>query len=227
MPIVTGPGGIPSLTAEHVAGAVGMMFEGKRHFAADVLLQLHWRAAASSRADFDRMLIGMISKECQARRQAWAEAKASHDEAIANYEDAQHHTERQYSSLNALANRARDLKARTFPDQPAMWPRIRDAVLAELSNPNHCQDCDGRGIVLGKSGIQDCLQCEGRGLVPVSDSQRARWLKRDESTYRDAWRGMYEWLYGVVSAAELAGVRELRNRLFGSNDRFDQAKQCA
>jgi hypothetical protein len=63
-----------------------------------------------------------------------------------------------------------------------------------------------------------CSDCEGRGLVPVSDSQRARAIKRDESTYREVWRPIYEWLYRILAAAELAGCQELRKRLFGQRE---------
>lgn len=217
MPLQSGPGGIPGMTAEDVAGAVGLMFDGKPHFAREVLLQVHWRAAAGPRREFEQLLLGMIRKETLKRMIDYGTAKVAHDEALANYEDSTHHTDRQFTALNALANRARALKSFRFPDQPSMWPRLRDACLAELSHPNHCQACDGRGSVWA-SVVTDCTACDGKGLVPVSDRQRAQWLKRDESSYRETWRVMYEWLFSVLSAAELAGVREFRARLFGRRD---------
>jgi len=212
MPMQVGPGGIPGLTAEDVAGAVGMLTPG---LPTRVLIYLHWRESCDRR-EFERLILGIIKREALARLIEHGTLKLAHDEALANYEDSTHHTERQHAALHSLADQVRAAKARRFPDQPAMWPRLRDAVLAELAAPNHCPECGGRGECPDDAGVPRlCVSCEGRGLVPVSDRQRARWLHRDESSYRESWVVLYEWLYRVLGAAELQAVQEFRQRLFG------------
>ncbi|MFH7416657.1 hypothetical protein, partial [Pseudomonas syringae group genomosp. 7] len=47
-----------------------------------------------------------------------------------------------------------------------------------------------------------CKVCGGSGLGPVSDRRRAAAIGRDESTYRERWRGVYEWLLDRMSEAE-------------------------
>lgn len=47
-----------------------------------------------------------------------------------------------------------------------------------------------------------CKGCSGYGTVPVSVRRRASALGRDESTYRERWRAVYEWMLQKCSEAE-------------------------
>lgn len=47
-----------------------------------------------------------------------------------------------------------------------------------------------------------CKVCGGSRLGAVSDRRRAAALGRDESSYRERWRGVYEWMLQRFSEAE-------------------------
>lgn len=75
------------------------------------------------------------------------------------------------------------------------------------SNQRDCQAAalcglrgEGRGD--GWELLVPCKVCGGSGLGQVSDCRRAAALGRDESGYRERWRGIYQWMLQRFSEAE-------------------------
>jgi len=58
-----------------------------------------------------------------------------------------------------------------------------------------------------------CKLCGGTGVGVVSDRRRAAALGRDESTYRERWRAVYEWLLVKFGEAEQDAAWQMRKAL--------------
>lgn len=91
----------------------------------------------------------------------------------------------------------------------AMFGKIRDAVLAEVSKPNQCTTCAGRMHVIRATRMLKCKRCDGRGTVPISKRQRAALIGVDESNFRRQWQPVYEFTYAIVRDAEGLAVARM------------------
>lgn len=112
----------------------------------------------------------------------------------------------------AERDRERALAAK-FPKRFDRYPAVVDAVLEELAAPNHCAVCDGRGIVWHGELQVDCSTCEASGTLPVSDRQRAEGIGCKLSTYQQAWRHAYEWVFRLAWKAEGSAAAQMRRFL--------------
>ncbi|MBE0269919.1 hypothetical protein G3H82_11310, partial [Xylella fastidiosa subsp. multiplex] len=94
-----------------------------------------------------------------------------------------------------------------------MLPVLVAAVVDELSTPQLCPCCHGRGERRVGALVKVCTACGGSGAVPASDRKRAAAIGRDESTYRTTWRSLYEWLLDRMGAAERQAATQLQEAL--------------
>lgn len=91
----------------------------------------------------------------------------------------------------------------------AMFSKIRDAVLAELSKPNQCPTCKGHMHVIRATRLLKCKRCDGRGTVPISKRSRAALMGVDESNFRRQWEPVYSFTYAIVRDAEAMAVARM------------------
>lgn len=195
-----GQGGAPELTAQDIAGALGMVND---ELAREVFCAVWWPDGSrlslqdllrliglKQRAEIDRQwkYVQMLRLDLHIAEDDLASRRAISSEDRSNLE-----------RLQARLKHAQEL---CWPAQPKMYPVLRLAALQELQEPNLCKSCDGRGKVLSGSLLVECKHCGGSCAVRVSDRQRAARIGRDESTYRREWRAAYEWTYQLLSDAE-------------------------
>lgn len=207
-----GTGGLPELTPVDIAAALAFVPDG---LGREVLCALWWPDGARlTPAALDDAIATKVRAEMDARYRKLQSARmalhAAQEAACARRVQASDMGRRE---LMRMENAVQEAKADCWPLHPDMHIRIRNAVLDELSRPNHCCACGGRGHVKDGELIVTCTECSGRGTVPVSDRTRAARIGKCESTYRRVWRGMYEWLYGIVSDAHAQAVREFSRAL--------------
>ena len=196
-----GSGGTPELTPSMIAGVIALVTAG---LGRELLCRLWWPDGAQlSESDIDQLL-------CEAQLGEWRErmdAMVTAQLAVA-YAENQPLAARQRAGNRLDAARAR------------MWPRIgpgscyadiRRAVLAEMTAECLCGGCNGRSFTVVDGKVALCSSCKGSGKARVSDRSRASAIGRDESTYRDAWRPVYEWTLhlcqDVLTPAEEAFAR--------------------
>jgi hypothetical protein len=191
-----GQGGIPELTNIDIAGALGMVPAG---LGRDLLIYLHWPAGAE--VDREKILDAIAARTHQeyARRESFLVLERLELHFLEDKWAARaHHTDAQRREIDRARGAVEAAKLVTWPNQPDLHVRLRQAVLDELRAPNHCRECDGRGALLHGNLMTTCSACGGRGTVAVSDRQRADRMGRDESNYRRSWRGMYEWTWRLL-----------------------------
>lgn len=199
-------GGAPELTAQDIAGALAFVPAG---LGREVLCFLWWpegakltreRLFAAIGHEVWRQVEGQMRRLATARLELHIEQESALTRQAATAEQ-----QRRIANLEAkLANAARQC----WPTDPYMVTRVRAAVLAEMGKPNHCGTCKGRGEVMVKDVKRVCPTCNGRKVLPLSNRDRARAIARDESTYRERWRPMYEWLWNRLNDAEQAAAQD-------------------
>jgi hypothetical protein len=198
-----GRGGIPELTSQDIAGALGMI---RDEFAREVFCAVWWPDGAKLMwKDLDRIIARMQFGEWRDRA-----------DALLNAEIA-------LAYAKSINSSAAEVRARTalIGAKEQQWPgltedaysAIRAAVITEIRAPRVCQTCQGRATVKTDDLLIMCKACEGSGSSAVSDRQRARMLNRNVSTYTRVWRPVYEWTYRKVTDAERAGAVEFAQRL--------------
>jgi hypothetical protein len=204
-------GGAPELTAQDIAGALGMIDDA---LAREVFCAVWWPDGAQlNRAALDRML-----REAQLRE--WLRLRRELEAAKLALHIAQDDLDGTYSSrasqrqaLQQATDQLDAVKARQWPAVGPIYRAVRRAVLAELSTPELCPHCQGRGEVRVGDRLLTCQYCEGHGRAPVSDRKRAAMIERDEAGYRRVWRPVYEWTLALCAGAETRGARALERTL--------------
>ncbi len=122
-------------------------------------------------------------------------------------------TSAQQAALRRAQERLEEAKAQLWPQATLeMLPVLVAAVVDELSTPQLCPCCHGRGTACRGVG-EGVYGVRGSGAVPASDRKRAAAIGRDESTYRTTWRGLYEWLLERMGVAERQAATQLQEAL--------------
>lgn len=198
-----GRGGIPELTPQDIAAALGMVQD---ELAREVFCAIWWPDGARLAAKGLDQLIARIQ---------FAEWRRRMERML----DAQLVVAASRSDRNAdAAQRGEEMLARATA---GMWPAlvqeayalVRRAVLDELRSPDPCPICAGIGGSLVRGVIVECTTCGGSARVPRSSRQRAVSIQRDEAAYRRTWRGVYEWTLQRMQEAEQTGGSELARRI--------------
>jgi len=196
-----GQGGMPTLTDTDIAGALGMVPNG---LGRDILIYLHWpEGARIDRKSILRAMAEATRAEMDRRDELVRIARLAYHIERENWAERAHHNEQHRRDMDRARGEHETAKLIAWPHDPEMHARLRHSVLDEMSAPNHCRECAGRGERVVRMGVRaSCPTCGGRGVIPVSDRQRADRLGRDESTYRRAWRSMYDWTWNLLSLEE-------------------------
>lgn len=199
-----GRGGIPQLTPQDIAAALGMC-ENK---AASILFQ----AVAAGSVDWpivDRVVATIQLEEWKRRAERIVDAQLAKTSA----ELVSSPRERK-SMLDRADNMMAGAKA-------AMWPNIvegvyvmmRRALISELRHNRICPVCNGRRSVQTDTVVVECQNCSATGRVSISDRQRAKSMGIVVSTYARVWRPVYEWMYIRLNDLVAIGRDQFREAL--------------
>lgn len=202
-----GRGGIPELTPQDIAGALGMVHD---EFAREVFCAIWWPDGARLTVRDLQRMIGFkqrteIDRQWRAVQVARLELHIAKDEAAARG----CMTDQDRRVVTSLEAKLANAKAQCWPSDPTMYPVIRMAVIEELQAPMLCASCLGRGQLMAGNLTVTCIQCDGTGKDPISSRKRAARIGRDEKTYRESWSKPYEWTYALASEAEQIASRAL------------------
>ena len=212
-------GGIPEFTPQEIAGALGFV---KNKFGRELICHIYWPdGAALTEKDLQEMLASRMRDEMNRLSREAVIAKLDLHIAEENWAAKINHYECERREIAQLRHRAHATKHAVWPWNAEMHVKIRDAVFSEIRYPNHCDKCQGKGDVENAEGlVLTCTRCEGYGVVAISDRQRADRIGRDESSYRENWKSVYEFAIGQVRDAEIEAGREFG---FALSDREQKA----
>ncbi|WP_329754599.1 hypothetical protein [Stenotrophomonas maltophilia] len=201
-------GGKPDLTNQDIAAALGMVPAGLGR----ELLEACWwpDGAALRRHKLRDAVIALVTPELQRQQRRLAEARTDLGLAEVCMGWGGAATAEQRANRDAAQQRLGRVKAQCWPISTLeSLPTLAAAVISEIAKRPHCAACEGRGQAMVGELLVPCKVCGGSGLGPVSDRRRAAAIGRDESSYRERWRGVYEWLLDRFSEAETWAAREL------------------
>lgn len=184
-----GRGGIPELTPQDIAAAIGLMPEG---LGRELLCRLWWPDGARlSPKELDRLLMEAQMGEWHDRTDALVNAQLKFE--LAEGDRARRKAEQAVEEAKALQ------WPRVGPGSP--YAAIRLAVLAEMSAACLCPDCRGRGFALVDGKVAGCPVCEMTGRAKVSDRMRASLVGMNRETYRTDIAPVYKWLLDLCTLA--------------------------
>lgn len=197
----TGRGGTPDLTNQDIAGALGMVPAGLGR----ELLEACWwpDGAALRRHRLRDAVIALVTPELRRQQRKLADARTDLGlaEVCIGWSGAV--TAEQRAERERAAQRLGQVKAQCWPISTLeSLPTLAAAVIGEIAKRAHCPSCEGRGETMAGELRVICKTCGGSGVTPVSDRRRAAALGRNESTYRESWRTVYEWMLQKFSEAE-------------------------
>ncbi|AIC12957.1 MAG: hypothetical protein ABGU97_03085 [Xylella fastidiosa subsp. multiplex] len=206
------PGGVPELTAQDIAHALGLVPAG---LGREVLQACWWPdGAALRRGPLRDAAVALVVPEIRRQQQRLLEARTDVGIVKACMGWTRATTSAQQAALRRAEERLDKLKAHLWPQATLeMLPVLVAAVVDELSTPQLCPCCHGQGERRVGALVKVCTACGGSGAVPASDRKRAAAIGRDESTYRTTWRGLYEWLLERMGVAERQAATQLQEAL--------------
>ncbi|MDC7963947.1 hypothetical protein XfCFBP8082_10920 [Xylella fastidiosa subsp. fastidiosa] len=206
------PGGVPELTAQDIAHALGLVPAG---LGREVLEACWWPDGAALRCGPLRdAAVALVVPEIRRQQQRLLEARTDVGIVKACMGWTRATTSAQQAALRRAEDRLDKLKAHLWPQATLeMLPVLVAAVVDELSTPQLCPCCHGRGERRVGALVKVCTACGGSGAVPASDRRRAAAIDRDVSTYCKKWREMYEWLLDRMGAAERQAATQLQEAL--------------
>lgn len=203
-----GRGGIPELTPQDIAAAIGMVPAGLPR---ELMCRLWWPAgAALTSAQLDRALMDLLLKE-------WTERELGMYKALGAVASASTPAERvaaQRMYAEAHARRWPKWIERLEPVTiTETYKLLREAVLTEIAEPRRCPGCGGTGEVRVRAGVAPCDRCLGQGTTKQGPTWRAAVLKMKEVSYKQTWHEPYEWLLAAVTDMAAGAADDLRKRL--------------
>jgi hypothetical protein len=194
-----GSGGVPEYTAQDIAAALGMVEDV---IGREIFCMSWWPdGAALTRKDLKDGLKNLLLEEYKVRSRELAARKL---EAHMLDVDAIDGGRRRHAKL-----RSEIQSSKPWPAQLDRYGLVADAVVLEICTPKICRTCGGRGEATIESKIVVCETCKGSGLIPASQGWRANRIEVSETTYRSAWRQVYEWLYERASTRESTAAKQL------------------
>lgn len=187
-----GSGGMPSLTPQDVAAALGMVPDG---LGREALMLVHWPdGAVRSRQKLLSLMTAAQLREYTRRERA---ADAAMTRVATCDPDFQTREESRYQKADrdrwpSWVTKREPLK------MSEVYGRIRLAVADELSKPRVCPQCGGRELRDRKGNPRTCDRCLGHGTVAHGPSWRAKRLGMKRAGYSQRWEQPYQWLFDTV-----------------------------
>lgn len=206
-----GRGGKPDLTNQDIAAALGMVPAGLGR----ELLEACWwpDGAALRRHKLRDAVIALVHPELLKQQRRLADARTELGIAQVCMGWAGAVTAAQRAERDRAATKLDQVKSQCWPVSTLeSLPTLAAAVIHELASCPHCPTCQGQTEVQSGDRRLPCAACDGSGVVPISDRRRAAAIGRDESSYRERWRGVYEWMLEQFADAERQAADQFRVR---------------
>ncbi len=194
-----GSGGLPELTPQDIAGALGTIREP---LGRELLCHVWWPdGALRSRA---QLLDAMRDRQLQEWVRRMRNLEAAHLAYHLACELADGTHGRMHGQISRARSEVEDAKGQMWPriGPQSRYRAIRDGVLAEMLAMHLCPGCGGTGESRIDAIVRVCVRCTGSGHAKVSDSDRAERLGCTRKTYTEAWANPYEWLFAECAQAE-------------------------
>lgn len=215
-----GRGGIPEITQQDIAASLAFV---KNELDREVFCAV-WapELARLARSEVLAKLREAVLKEYAARASVLAQLKLELHILETRFAAKPALSPADQRALAGLRSEVRVAKSRAWPGEPAVYPKICLAVMAELAGAMQCPVCGGRGFVMRDNLREPCGGCGGHGLACATDAQRAQWIGKagndgrggvDSSPYRHTWRTVYEWVREIAAAAEKRAAAEIADAL--------------
>jgi hypothetical protein len=208
----TGRGGVPTLTNQDIAAALGMVPAG---LGRELLEGCWWQdGAALRRHQLRDAVIALVTPELRRQQRKLADARTELGLAEVCMGWAGAVTADQRAERDRAAHRLGQVKGQCWPISTLeSLPTLAIAVISEISHRPHCASCEGRGHTLAGELLMTCKVCGGAGLGQVSDRRRACAIGKDEAAYRRTWKPVYEWLLSKMVEAEQEAAWHMRDAL--------------
>lgn len=202
-----GTGGIPELTPQDIAAALGMVEDG---LGREMLCQVWWPDGAKLS---EHNLLDVLA---DAQRQEWQFREDAMVNATLAVAWRGHNARDAFAA--AKANRwPRLVHVKT--DLPTIAPgygKVRRAVLDEMKGAGLCSSCRGRTVQAGENGVMRvCSACLGSGHQAISSRARAEACGIEWKTFRDDWQKVYEWTAELCSQSLLRAHRQFLGAIGG------------
>lgn len=207
-----GRGGKPDLTNQDIAAALGMVPAGLGR----ELLEACWwpDGGALRRHKLRDAVIALVQPELLKQQRRLADARTELGIAQVCMGWAGAVTAAQRAERDRAATKLDQVKSQCWPVSTLeSLPTLAAAVIDEIAKCPHCAVCEGRGELDSGDTRVTCKPCEGTGQVAISDRRRAAAIGRDESSYRERWRSVYEWLLDKMLEAEQSAAAQLSRAL--------------
>lgn len=214
-----GRGGMPSLTPQDVAAALGIA-RGREPLGVEIILQRSAPdLAAASGRERRQMIVDMVIREHTRRQRALVmagEAKLT-AELRAEFRQATR------CDVSTARQRHEEARAAAWPKLGQTWARMIDLIDLELAASGKCKTCGGTGEVWVPTGTgvqarAQCRACSGTGAQPVSGRKRAEHMGITESTWRQCWQAPHDWVTAECERSRLAARRIASRALFGERE---------
>lgn len=88
--------------------------------------------------------------------------------------------------------------------------RLTQLIIYELIEPSRCPKC--RGTQYNRN-MKPCKACHGTGYYRIKDSQRAKVLGIDRSTWNRVWSFRYAQILSNISYHETAALNNMAKKL--------------
>jgi len=205
-----GSGGIPELTPQDIAAALGCVEDG---IGREMLCQVWWPDGARLTES------NLLEVLTTAQRMEWQRRE---DEMLnAMLAVAQNGSRAQRAFAYAHENRWPGMVRMDhgLPHVNPHYASIRMAVLREISGTGLCPLCKGHTVIQSATGpICVCPLCTGSGHQSVSDRSRAEACGIDWKTYRQRWAGVYEWTALLCLDSQRRASHQMLRAIGGYND---------
>lgn len=210
-----GSGGIPDITTQDIAAALGMV---RNRFGADALAFLH----CPGMIDETRFQVDMLNRlrdECERQNDESVNRELSY---LLN------------SGRRRTLERLRDFNA----GKSKLWPQFDAAnfgryaslvasVMGEVKKGALCSPCKGSGMINICRDTEDrlmrmvegaplsgmCRSCSGTGTHPDPQRARAARMKISQPVFQRTWATPYAWLLSDFLAAAAEANSEFRSAL--------------
>lgn len=196
-----GRGGIPELTNQDIAHALGLIPAG---LGRDVFEACWWSdGAARRRHSLRDGVVALVMPELRRQQKRLDDARVEVGLAKVCMGWSGAVTAAQRAELERAEGRLQALKDRAWPVTTLeSLPTLAAAAINEIAKRPHCECCQGRTVVILADLLVSCQACRGTGVAPISDRKRAAAIGRDEAAYRRHWKPVYEWLLAELREAE-------------------------
>lgn len=182
-------GGVPLMTPQDVAAAIGMVPDG---LGRELLLAVHWPDAAKrTRARLLELMT--IEQLCEHNAREQAMYRALCQIATADARDKVRVTTA-YRAAHAARWPMMVIKYEPLTlAEP--YQHIRLAVIEELTHPRQCPVCGGRDLRDRAGQAKTCERCLDSGIVRFGPTWRAGRLRMRREAYLERWQAPYQWLF--------------------------------